>query len=95
MPVPMAAEAAWPVKQLLILGIGLLALFVPTYFSLAESAWLKDDNGHAPMIIALSFWLLWNDRQKLFAGQAQPAHVSGWAVFPERFDSVLRAALGT
>lgn len=80
MPVPMAAEAAWPVKQLLILGIGLLALFVPTYFSLAESAWLKDDNGHAPMIIALSFWLLWNDRQKLFAGQAQPAHVSGWAV---------------
>lgn len=80
MPVPMAAEAAWPVKQLLILGIGLLALFVPTYFSLAESAWLKDDNGHAPMIIALSFWLLWNDRQKLFAGQAQSAHVSGWAV---------------
>lgn len=80
LPVAPSAEVSWPVRQLLILGVGLLVLFVPTYFSLANTAWMKDDNGHAPIIIALSFWLLWNDRQQLFAGEAKPAMVSGWVV---------------
>ena len=80
LPVAPSGEVRWPVAQLLILAVGLLALFIPTYVSLANTAWMKDDNGHAPIIIALSFWLLWNDRQKLFAGEAQPAMVSGWLV---------------
>lgn len=78
LPVAPSAEVSWPVRQLLILGVGLLVLFIPTYFSLANTAWMKDDNGHAPIIIALSFWLLWNDRQQLFSGEAKPAMVSGW-----------------
>lgn len=80
LPVAPSGEVRWPFAQLLILAVGLLALFIPTYVSLAGTAWMKDDNGHAPIIIALSFWLLWNDRQKLFAGEAQPAMVSGWLV---------------
>lgn len=80
LPVAPSGEVRWPVAQLLVLAVGLLALFIPTYVSLASTAWMKDDNGHAPIIIALSFWLLWNDRQKLFAGEAQPAMVSGWIV---------------
>lgn len=79
-PVAPSAEVSWPIRQLLILGAGLLVLFVPTYFSLAQTAWMKDDNGHAPIIIALSFWLLWNDRQRIFAGEAKPAMVSGWVM---------------
>lgn len=78
LPVAPSAEVTWPTRQLLVLGVGLLVLFLPTYFSLAKTAWVKDDNGHAPIIIALSFWLLWNDRQRIFAGVAQPAMVSGW-----------------
>lgn len=80
LPVAPSGEARWPLAQLLILAAGLLVLFIPTYVSLASTAWMKDDNGHAPIIIALSFWLLWNDRQKLFAGEAKPATVSGWLV---------------
>lgn len=80
LPVAPSAEVSWPVRQLLILGLGLLVLFIPTYFSLANTAWMKDDNGHAPIIIALSFWLMWNDRQQLFAGEAKSAMVSGWCV---------------
>jgi len=80
LPVASSAGVSWPIRQLLILGVGLLALFIPTYFSLAGTAWMKDDNGHAPIIIALSFWLLWNDRVQLFTGEAKPAMISGWVV---------------
>lgn len=80
MPAAPSGEVRWPVAQLLILGLGLFALLVPTYVSLAGTAWTKDDNGHAPIIIALSFWLLWNDRKNLFAGEAKPAMASGWFV---------------
>lgn len=80
LPVASSEPVRWPVNQLLILGVGLLALFIPTYMTLAGTAWMKDDNGHAPIIIALSFWLLWNDRQRLFAGEAKPAMASGWCV---------------
>jgi len=78
-PVAPSKDVHWPtVGNLIVLGLGLLAMFLPTYFSLAHTAWMKDDNGHAPIIIALSFWLLWNDREKIFAGPAKPAMVSGW-----------------
>ena len=80
LPVASSAEVSWPIRQLVILGVGLLVLFIPTYLSLSGTAWMKDDNGHAPIIIALSFWLLWNDRLQLFAGEAKPAMVSGWVV---------------
>jgi exosortase B len=80
LPVAPSAEVSWPIRQFVILGLGLLVLFIPTYFSLAGTAWLKDDNGHAPIIIALSFWLLWNDRVQLFSGEAKPAMISGWVV---------------
>lgn len=80
LPVAPPNEVRLPLSQMLILAAGLLALFIPTYLTLANTAWMKDDNGHAPIIIALSFWLLWNDRQQLFAGEAKPATVSGWLV---------------
>jgi exosortase B len=80
LPVASSAGVSWPIRQFLILGVGLLALFIPTYLSLAGTAWMKDDNGHAPIIIALSFWLLWNDRVQLFTGEAKPAMISGWVV---------------
>lgn len=78
LPAAPLAEISWPWGQLFVLGLGLLALFVPTYITLSETAWLKDDNGHAPIIIALSFWLLWADRHKIFEGPARPAMASGW-----------------
>lgn len=79
-PAEPSRNIQWPIGNLIVLGVGLLALFLPTYFTLSQTAWVKDDNGHAPIIIALSFWLLWNDRHHIFEGPAQPAMVSGWGV---------------
>lgn len=50
----------WPLGALLL---GFVALYVPTYFSLANGAWVKDENGHGPLILAMSVWLLWRDRE--------------------------------
>ena len=77
-PMTPPSTIQWPVGQLIVLGLGLAAMLLPTYFTLSQVAWQKDDNGHAPMIIALSFWLMWSDREKIFAGPARPAMVSGW-----------------
>lgn len=55
-------------------------MFLPSYFTLAETAWKKDDNGHGPFIIALAFWLLWTDRHLIFEGPAKPAPIAGWSL---------------
>ena len=55
-------------------------MFIPSYYSLAQTAWMKEDNSHAPIIIALSFWLLWLDRDKIFLTPAKPAVGTAWVV---------------
>lgn len=71
----------WPIAPLLLLSVGLLAMLLPSYYSLAQTAWMKEDNSHAPIIIALSFWLLWLDRSKIFSAPAKPAVFSAWVLF--------------
>ncbi len=66
----------WPWLPLGILAAAFLAMFVPTYVVLSQGAWLKDENGHGPMILALSFWLMWRDKEAIFGGPARPAPVA-------------------
>jgi exosortase B len=65
---------------LIVLMIGLAALFVPTYVQLAHEVWNNDAHGHGPMILGVCLWLLWFDRHKIFAGEAAPAYGSGFAI---------------
>lgn len=51
----------------LLLLVGLLALYVPTYLSLASSVWATDEQGHGPIILAISLWLMWQRRHKLLS----------------------------
>ncbi|QNB01391.1 exosortase B [Massilia sp. Se16.2.3] len=72
-----AARAAlpewWPV------WLGLAALFLPTFASLATGAWIGEEQAHGPMIFALALWLLW---RKWAIVQALPpaSSATGWAV---------------
>ncbi|MBH1986168.1 MAG: exosortase B [Burkholderiales bacterium] len=68
------------VPALLLLIVGLAALFVPTYLTLASDTWSNDAHGHGPLILGVCLWLLWFDRHKIFAGEARPAPVSGFAL---------------
>lgn len=58
-----------------VLILALAAMFVPTYMNLAKTAWGSESNGHGPMILALSLWLLWRDRAGIFAASTKPAMI--------------------
>lgn len=65
---------------LVVLMVGLAALFIPTYIQLAHEVWNSDAHGHGPMILGVCLWLLWFDRHKIFEGDARPAYGSGFAL---------------
>lgn len=60
----------WGVVLLLV---GFFCLYGPTYAHLAVSTWATDEQGHGPLIVAASAWLLWTARGEIFAGPARPA----------------------
>jgi exosortase B len=62
------------------LAAGFALLFGPTYLMLAETVWATDEQGHGPIILAVSFWLLYQRRHQVAAAASAPAPVAGWAL---------------
>jgi exosortase B len=52
-PVRRAALLPWVVA-----GVGLLALYVPTLVSLFGSIWASDAQGHGPIVLGVTIWLV-------------------------------------
>lgn len=67
----------YPVGALCVLLIGLLALYVPSFERLYVQVWSTDEQGHGPLILGASLWLLWDKRKALFELPARPALVPG------------------
>jgi exosortase B len=65
----------WPA---LLVG-SFLAAYVPTILGLINGPWQTEQEGHGPLIIAASLWLVWQTREKLRVVKISPAPVSGWA----------------
>lgn len=59
------------VLSLLLLGFSVL--YVPSYLEVARTVWTTDEQGHGPIILAVSLWLLYNQRHALAALTPQPA----------------------
>ena len=66
----------WFVFAALALGVGLL--YWPAYAELARTIWATDEQGHGPIILALSVWLLYTKRHELAAAPVRPLPVFGW-----------------
>ena len=66
----------WVVACLLTAGIGLL--YIPAYLDLARTIWATDEQGHGPIILAVSLWLLYIKRHELAAVPTQPMPWLGW-----------------
>lgn len=76
----------------LIVGGGLLVLYLPTLVSLAGGLWSTDDQGHGPIVLALAVWLIYRRWDELISTeQASPKPWIGW---PLLLISVLAYALG-
>jgi len=65
-----------------IIGLALLAIFLPVAQTLAEEVWRSDEQGHGPIIVAVSIWLFWHRREALreAAERAVPGGFGAWAL---------------
>jgi exosortase B len=63
-----------------LLFLATLIAYVPTFLHLMEGPWQTEQEGHGPLIIVASLWLLWTSRKKLATAEIAPAPAMGWPV---------------
>ena len=61
-----------------ILVVCFLVAYTPTVMSLIDGPWQTEQEGHGPLIIAASLWLLWQSRDRLKDIAIKPAPLWGW-----------------
>jgi exosortase B len=76
---------------LALLASSLIVLYLPTYWELADTVWASDEQGHGPIILGVSLWLLYQTRADLEACPDKPIPWLGW---PLLVLSLLFYALG-
>ncbi len=82
--------AWWPIM------VGLLVLYVPTYWMLAHGLWNSDDYAHGPIVLVVTFYLIWQQRAVFIhdTGIRSPTQgegVAGWLLL---VSGLLMYALG-
>lgn len=60
--------------------IGFLAMYVPTYIKLATVIWPTDEQGHGPIILAISLWLLFDKRHQFAELPSVRFSLPGWVL---------------
>ena len=66
---------------LALLALGFALLLGPTVLDLARQVWQTDEQGHGPIIGAVSLWLMWRSRQRVIDAPYRPANVMGGMLF--------------
>ena len=61
--------------------VGFMLLVVPTVMDLARQVWNTDEQGHGPLIAAVTLWLMWRSRQQVLDAPYQPANLVGGVLF--------------
>jgi len=59
-------------------AVAVFLAYVPTIISLAKGPWQTEQEGHGPLIIAASLWLVWHERSMLRRVRIAPAPFLGW-----------------
>lgn len=74
-------ERAPPLETWLPVGVGLLALYLPSFVEFSQTIWQTEEQWHAPLILLVSTWYFWRLRAAWLpdASAAQrPAPLAGW-----------------
>lgn len=62
--------------------VGFAVLYVPSFYSLFTGIWMTEEQAHGPIILVLSIWLIWRQRERILAvAQFNRAPVLGWVLF--------------
>ncbi len=77
-PSPLAQLSPWwPII------LGLLVLYLPTYWDLANGLWNTEEQAHGPIVLVVALYLLWTKRHIFIPDPASPARprpVLGWSL---------------
>ena len=73
------------------LAAGFLLMVVPTVLDLFHNVWQTDEQGHGPIIAAVTLWLMWRSRQQVLDAPYRPANLAGGLLF---LAGILMYALG-
>ena len=65
------------IPALTVLAVGYLLLLAPTVLDLFRKVWSTDEQGHGPIIFAVSLWLIWRRRQQVVDAPYRPANIVG------------------
>lgn len=65
--------------DLLLMAVGLLAMYSPTYVALDRTIWKIVGQGHGPVMLALTLWLIWQRLPQLLALETKTAQLAGSA----------------
>lgn len=68
-----AAWIAW-----LPVIVGLLVLYIPTFYGLSAWVWRQEEYAHGPIILVVICWLIWRQRVALLALPDRVAPVPGF-----------------
>jgi len=61
--------------------IGLLAMYLPTYYGLATNLWVSEEQAYGPLILILVVYLFWMKRQEFWQIAQSSNPISGWTLF--------------
>lgn len=66
----------WPIL------LGMLVMYVPTFYDLFNGLWTTEDQAHGPIILILASWLIYRQWPRMMEkSEGQPSSVAGWVVF--------------
>lgn len=74
-PATTPAGRSVPLMELIALAIGLLVMYVPTYMKLDAQVWSQEGQGHGPVMLMLTIWLVWKRWPELMAAPDQSKYV--------------------
>ena len=67
----------------LLIVLGLVVMYWPVFALLSKTVWASDEQGHGPIILAVTAWLIWVRRERIAQALStdKPAGVSAWVLF--------------
>lgn len=66
----------WPIL------LGLLILYIPTFYDLINGIWSKEEQAHGPIILLLSLWLIYRKWMEMVnRSEGKSTSGFGWVVF--------------
>jgi len=68
------------VRVLLLVAAAFLLLYIPSYITLSSTVWASDEQGHGPIILAVSAWMPYRIRHELVAIPGTPSPQWAWPV---------------